>query len=209
MRIWWFGLVPHLQITIFIGFCLNRWLQFKSWSTCLSRKTPTNFGTNTLDISPRMLFAKLLSESLVYQLSLLLLILPLAKAVPWGRCMIVPTLFQENEPSVLLDWFIWISLVPCPLNHILVLVMFLLSLMTIWDMHLLPSYTAKTQLHSIFRLWYSGLKPLLVTRSPLYVQTKGAIYGWGTTIVLPFQRCHSPDICSSYTPTKWLCKEVQ
>ena len=30
---------------------------------------------------------------------------------------------------------------------------------------------------------------------------RGGIHGWETTIVLPFQRCHSPDICSSYTPT--------
>ena len=40
-------------------------------------------------------------------------------------------------------------------------------------------------------------------------QPWGEIYGWGTTIVLPFQRCHSLDICSSYTPAEWLCREVQ
>ena len=120
-----------------------------------------------------MLFVKLLSKSLVYQLSLLLLILPHAKAVPWERCMIVPTLHQENEPPVLLDWFIQISLAPCLWNHVLALVMSSLSSMTIWDMHLLPSYTTKMLLHSIFRLWYPGLKSLLVTRSSLYIQTEG------------------------------------
>ena len=53
--------------------------------------------------------------------------------------------------------------------------MFLLSLMTIQVtcMYLLPSYATKTQLHSIFRLWYLGLKPSLVTRSPLYILTEG------------------------------------
>ena len=40
-------------------------------------------------------------------------------------------------------------------------------------MHLLPFYTTKMQLHSIFRLWYLWLKPSLVTHSPLYVQTVG------------------------------------
>ena len=87
--------------------------------------------------------------------------------------MIVPTLLQENEPLVLLDSCILILLGLCLQNHVLVLVMSSLSLMTIWVMHLSRLYATKTQLHSISRLWYLGLKPLLVTRSPLYIQTEG------------------------------------
>ena len=87
--------------------------------------------------------------------------------------MIDPTLHRENEPLVLLDLFIQIWLDLCRLNLIHALVMSSLSSMTIWDMHLLPLYATKTQLHSISRLWCPGLRPLLVFRSPLYVQTEG------------------------------------
>ena len=44
-----------------------------------------------------------------------------------------------------------------------------------------------------YRLWYPGLIPLTVTRSPLYVQTVGGIIYWTTTTlvsltILPFFR---------------------
>src|SRR4029077_11820819 len=61
----------------------------------------------------------------------------------------------------------------CLLNHNHALVMFLLLLTIIPVTRLLRSYVTKTPLRSISRLWFPGLKPSLVTRSPLYVRTVG------------------------------------
>ena len=83
----------------------------------------------------------------------------------------------------------------CLRNHVHVLVMSSLSSMTIRVMHLLPLYAAKMQLHSIFRLWYPGLKSLLVTHSPLYVQTEG-----GNSWLGNYNRSSVPEV----SPTRHL-----
>ena len=75
--------------------------------------------------------------------------------------------------------------------HTLVRVMFSLS---VRDVHHLPWFSSESDdsnwktgcsllFHSIFRLWYPGLIPLPVTRSPLYVLTVG---GYGELNVLQF-----------------------
>jgi hypothetical protein len=143
------------------------------WSTCLLRKTLMNSGINILDIHPRMLFDKLLLTSLVYPLSFYQKHPLPAKAAPEGRYMIIPIHHQENKLSAHSTWYMLTSLVLCPLNHDLGLVMSSLSSMTYWVIHLLHFCAAKMPLHSIFRLWLPGLKHLLVTHSPLCIQTKG------------------------------------
>ena len=139
----------------------------------LSRKTHTSYGTNALDICPGMHSVKLPLGLLASHPLSFLIPFHRVKVVHWEKCMIVPTHHQANEPPAHLRLFTptWLGL--CPLNHDHALVMFLLLSTIIPVTHLLRSYITKTPLRSISRLWFPGLKPSLVTRSPLYVRTVG------------------------------------
>ena len=132
-----------------------------------------NFGTNVLDIRPGMHSIKLPLESLAFLPSSFLIPFHLVKVVHLGRCMIIPTHPQANEPPAHLCLFTptWWDL--CPLNRNHTLVIFLLSSTIIPVTHLLCSYVTKMLLHSTSRLWFPGLKPSPVTCSPLYVRTVG------------------------------------
>ena len=132
-----------------------------------------NFGTNTLDICPGMHSVKLPPESLAFHPSSFLIPFHLAKVMHLGRCMIVPIHPQANEPPAHLRLFTLTLLGRCLLNCNHALIIFSLSLTIIPVTRLLCSYITKMPLPSISRPWFPGLKPSLVTRSPLYVWTMG------------------------------------
>ena len=136
-------------------------------------KTHMIYGTLILDISWRMLYAKHPHISQVYPLTLFLVLHLPAKDVLWERWPINHFCPLIKGVLNLLDWFTWISLVLCQLNHACMPSMFLHSLMIILVVHLLHSYITKTLLHSIFSLWLAGLRPSPVNHSPLYIQTMG------------------------------------
>ena len=132
-----------------------------------------NFGTNALDIHPGMHSVKLLPELLAFPSSLFWNPFHYAKVVHWEKCMIVPTQPQANEPSAPSHLFTLTLSDLYLLNHDHALVMFSLSSMTSLVTRLLRSFVTKMPLHSILRLWFPGLKPSLVTCSPLYIRTVG------------------------------------
>ena len=132
-----------------------------------------NFGTNILDICPGVHSIKLPPESLAFHPSSFLILFHLAKVVHWEKCTIVPTHPQANEPPAHSRLFTPTLLGLCLLNCDHALVMFSPLSMTSPVTRLLCFYVTKMPLHSISRQWFPGLKPSLVTCSPLYVQTMG------------------------------------
>ena len=163
-------------------------------------KTCTIYGTLVLDISQRMLYDKHPYMSQVYPLSLFLLLHLPAKDVLWERwpidhfCPLIKGLLN------LLHWFTQISLVLCQLNHTCMPSTFLYSLMIIPVMHLLCSYITKMLLHSIFRLWLTGLRPSPVNCSPLYIQTMEGIPGQRASNIIFIQRHYTSNFNSPYIP---------
>ena len=131
------------------------------------------YGTNALDIRPGMHSIKLPPESLAFPPSLFWNPFHPAKVMHSERCTIIPAHPQANEPPAL--WhsstLTWLDL--CLLSHAHALNMFLPSSMTSPVTRLLHSSITKMPLHSILRLWFPGLRPLLVTHLPLYVRTMG------------------------------------
>ena len=79
--------------------------------------------------------------------------------------------------------------------HFPLLIVTLWELCTIIPTLILSLCTTLRVLASIvlqhYRLWYPGLIPLLVTRSPLYVQTVGGLFIWTTTTLVSLTICHS------------------
>jgi len=112
--VWWYRPKPYLWTITSISFSQNGLLQQMVLFTHLLRKTFMIFGTIVLDIHSRMhllLLMLLVCPLLLYQNN----ILP-AKAVPWGRCMIILILYQISMLLVLLDLFTQLLLGQCPLN---------------------------------------------------------------------------------------------
>ena len=136
-----------------------------------------------------MLYDKHPYTSQVYPLFLFLFHCLPAKDVLWGRWLIDHFCHLIKGPLDLLHWFTRILLVLCQLNHARMPSMFSHSLTIILVMPLLCSYVTKMLLRSIFSLWLTRLRPLLVNCSPLYVRTMG-----GNSWTKSFKRSFRPEV---------------
>ena len=83
-----------------------------------------------------------------------------------------------------------------------------LSLMISLIMPLLHSFAPRMQFCSISTPWFLGLRPSLVTHSPLFVLTEEGNFWVKTYNCFLIQRYHSSDLYFPHSSAEWSCRNL-